>query len=80
VTLDAFGPRHFAVNFGLMFWALAFASYAGPRLAASVAQANEGIYKQAFLVAAALTVVGLILAIANTWLGRRKTATAGAPV
>jgi MFS transporter, OFA family, oxalate/formate antiporter len=80
VTLDAFGPRHFAVNFGLMFWALAFASYAGPRLAASVAQANEGIYKQAFLVAAALTVVGLILAIANTWLGRQKTATAGAPV
>jgi OFA family oxalate/formate antiporter-like MFS transporter len=71
VTLDAFGPRHFAVNFGLMFWALAFASYAGPRLAAGVAQANDGVYKQAFLVAAALAVVGLFLAFANTWLGMR---------
>ena len=75
-TLDAFGPRHFAVNFGLMFWAMAFASYAGPRLAATVVVANNGVYKEAFLLAAGLTVIGLILGIANTWLGRRKTATA----
>jgi OFA family oxalate/formate antiporter-like MFS transporter len=75
VTLEAFGPRHFAVNFGLMFWAVAFASFAGPRLAAAVAEANDGLYKQAFLLAAALTTLGLILAVVNTWLGRRKAAT-----
>ena len=75
VTLDTFGPRHFAVNFGLMFWTLAFASYAGPRLAATVVEANDGVYKEAFLVAAALTVLGLILAVFNTWLGRRRAAT-----
>jgi len=76
VTLDAFGPRHFAVNFGLMFWTLAFASFAGPRLAATVVDANDGVYKEAFLLAAALTGLGLLLAVVNTWVARRKAATA----
>lgn len=74
-TLEAFGPRHFAVNFGLMFWAMAFASFAGPRLAAAVLQANDGMYRQAFLVAAALSALGLIFAVVNAWL-RRRTAVA----
>lgn len=71
VTLDAFGPRHFAVNFGVMFWTLAVASFVGPRLAASVAQANDGEYTQAFLVAAVLTVVGLVLSTVYAWHSRR---------
>jgi OFA family oxalate/formate antiporter-like MFS transporter len=79
VTLEAFGPRHFAINFGLMFWSLAFASFLGPRLAAAVVEANDGVYKEAFLLAAALTGLGLILAVFNTWLGRRKAATSIAP-
>lgn len=78
VTLDNFGPRHFAVNFGIMFWAVAVASFVGPRLAAAVAEANDGAYDQAFLVAAALTVLGLLLTATYIWLSPRKAAeTAG---
>jgi len=35
VTPEAFGPRHFAVNFGMMFWAVAAASFTGPRKVAA---------------------------------------------
>jgi MFS transporter, OFA family, oxalate/formate antiporter len=72
MTLDAFGQKHFPVNFGIMFLTVGVASYAGPRLAATVAEANDGVYKQAFLIAALMTVVGLILAAAYVWLSRRK--------
>ncbi len=76
VSLDAFGPRHFAINFGLMFWTLAFASYAGPRIAASVVQANDGVYKEAFVLAAGSTAVGLVIAVVHVLLERRKAAPA----
>lgn len=62
MTLDTFGPRHFAVNFGIVYLAVGIASYVGPRLGAAVAEANDGVYRQAFLVAAILTVAGLVLA------------------
>jgi len=71
MTLDTFGPRHFAINFGIMYLAVGVASYVGPRLAAAVAEASDGIYKQAFLLAAILTVVGLALAVAYGRLRRR---------
>jgi len=77
VTLDTFGPRHFAVNFGLMYLAVSVASYVGPRLAAAVAEANDGAYKQAFLVAALLTVAGLVLAVVYTRLGRSYSSAPG---
>jgi len=72
MTLDTFGPRHFAVNFGIMYLAVSVASYTGPRLAAAVAEANDGAYAQAFLVAAILTVAGLVLAAVYAWLARAR--------
>jgi OFA family oxalate/formate antiporter-like MFS transporter len=72
VTLDAFGPRHFPVNFGVMFLSVAVAAYAGPRLAAAVAEANDGAYKQAFLVAAVMTLVALVLAAVYALIARRR--------
>ncbi len=74
VTLDAFGTRHFPVNFGIMFLSVAVASFAGPRLAAAVAQANEGAYNQAFLIAAIMTLVALALAGVYAGITRRKDA------
>ena len=76
MTLDAFGQEHFPVNFGIMFLTVGVASYVGPRLAAAVTEANNGAYKQAFLIAALMTVVGLILAAVHLWLSRRKAAVA----
>jgi OFA family oxalate/formate antiporter-like MFS transporter len=77
VTLDAFGPRHFAVNFGIMFLTMAVASFVGPRLAAAVAEANGGVFKQAFLIAAVLTMAGLALAVAYVWWSRRARPAGG---
>jgi OFA family oxalate/formate antiporter-like MFS transporter len=79
VTLDAFGARHFPVNFGIMFLSVAVASFAGPRLAAAVAQTNEGAYNQAFLVAAIMTLVALALAAVYAGITRRKSASEPCP-
>jgi OFA family oxalate/formate antiporter-like MFS transporter len=80
VTLEAFGPKGFAVNFGIMYLTMAVASYAGPRLAAAVAEADGGAYKRAFLVAAALTAAGLLFAGVRIWLARRgSSARPGSP-
>ena len=78
VALDTFGPKHFSVNFGILFLAVAVASYAGPRLAATVAEANGGLYRPAFLIAAIMTVAGLCLMVAYVALTRRKPALAAA--
>jgi OFA family oxalate/formate antiporter-like MFS transporter len=72
VALDAFGVRHFSVNFGILFLVVAVAAYAGPRLVAAVAKANSGDYSPAFLIAAVMTAVGLCLAIAYVVLSRRQ--------
>ena len=74
VTLDAFGPRHFPVNFGIMFLSVAVGAYAGPRLGATVAEANDGAYEQAFLVAALMTLFALVLAVIYALITRRRDA------
>lgn len=76
VTSDAFGPKHFSVNFGIMFLTVAVGSYAGPRLAAAVAEANGGAYSAAFLISAVMSVAGLGLAVLYAALSRRKVAPA----
>ncbi len=72
VTLDAFGPKHFPVNFGIIFLSVAVASFVGPRLGAAVAEANGGVYGQSFLIAALMTGAGLVFAAAYVWLSRRR--------
>ena len=61
VTADAFGPTYLGVNFGIMFFTVAISSFVGPRLAAVVADANGGSFSKAFLIAAAVSVLGLVL-------------------
>ena len=50
VTAEAFGQRHLGVNFGIMFLTVAEAAYAGPRLAAQVAEADGGGFSRAFVI------------------------------
>ncbi|MCX8032628.1 MAG: OFA family MFS transporter [Thermoleophilia bacterium] len=73
LTLETFGPRDFNFNYGIMYLTVGVAAYVGPRLAATVAQANSGDYEQAFMVAAVLAGIGLGLALAYIGLRWRKT-------
>lgn len=73
VTADAFGTRHLGVNFGIMFLTLGAASVIGPRLAAVIAQNNNGEYSQAFLFAVAFSVIGVMLAVAGWYKNSRGT-------
>lgn len=63
LTADTFGAKNNGVNYGFMFCGFAVAGYFGPRLAATVKVANNGDYTQAFVAAAALSVIGIILTI-----------------
>lgn len=71
VTADTFGLKYLGVNFGIMFLTIAIAAFVGPRLAAIVRETQNGDYSLAFLIAAALCGLGLLLTIAAQ--RRRKT-------
>jgi len=61
LTADSFGPKNNGVNYGIMFFGFAIGAYVGPVLAATTKAANNGAYTNAFLIAAALSIVGIIL-------------------
>lgn len=61
LTADAFGPKNNGVNYGFMFTGFALGGYIGPMMAASIKTANNGDYSMAFLLAAAMSVAGIIL-------------------
>lgn len=63
LTADTFGVKHLGVNFGIMFLSVSVAAYAGPRLAAVVKETNNGDYSLAFVIAALLSLIGLMIAI-----------------
>lgn len=71
LTADAFGPKYLAVNFGVMFLPFGVAAFIGPRLAA-VVKASSGNYSQAFLIASALSCVGIIMAIVSSMMLKRR--------
>lgn len=72
VTADAFGTRHLGVNFGIMFLTLGIASVIGPRLAAVIAQNNQGNYAEAFMIAASFSIVGILFTIGVLLKNRRS--------
>jgi OFA family oxalate/formate antiporter-like MFS transporter len=61
LTADTFGSKNLPINFGFVFLAFAVAAYFGPRIAAQIKMANNGDYSQAFVLAAALGAVGIIV-------------------
>ena len=60
-TADRFGQKHQSINYGVMFIGFAIAGLIGPNVA-SAAYLNSGSYNTAFITAAVLCVLGLILA------------------
>jgi OFA family oxalate/formate antiporter-like MFS transporter len=63
ITADTFGPKNLGMNYGVMFTAFGVAAFVGPRLAATVKEAHQGDYAYAFLIAAASSLVGIILTV-----------------
>lgn len=61
ITADMFGSKNLGMNFGMIFTAFGVAAYVGPRLASYFKEINQGDYTQAFLVAAGLSVIGIML-------------------
>lgn len=61
ITADLFGAKHVSENYGVMYLAFGFAGLIGPQLA--VRLGKNGSYSQAFLVAAVLSAVALLMAL-----------------
>ncbi|MBP2653835.1 MAG: yhjX 2 [Firmicutes bacterium] len=73
VTADSFGAKHLGINFGIMFLTIGVAAYIGPRLAAVAKEANNGDYTQAFVIAGALSIVGIGLVLLAAYRQKKET-------
>lgn len=60
ITADNFGTKNLGINYGIMFTAYGLAAYVGPQLASVVKQSSGGDYSRAFLIASALSIIGII--------------------
>lgn len=61
-TAAQFGARNNSVNYGIMFIGFAAAGYFGPTIMTTLFKMN-GSYKMAFLVAASLAILGIVLTL-----------------
>lgn len=61
-TADQFGSANNSVNYGIMFIGFAMAGYFGPTIMKQVYY-GDGAYTRAFLIAAALSVAGIVLTV-----------------
>ena len=61
-TADQFGPRNNSVNYGIMFIGFALAGYFGPTTCGKIL-GSTGSYGTAFIVSAALALVGIALTV-----------------
>lgn len=64
LCIEQFGARNFGTNYGLMFTGYSIAALAGPRLGAAIGDAYGGNFDMAFIIAAGLSLVGAVVAIA----------------
>ena len=62
VTAHQFGAKNNSVNYGIMFIGFAAAGFFGPTIMSNIYE-NSGNYHNAFIVAACLAVVGIILTL-----------------
>ncbi|MDR3589627.1 MAG: OFA family MFS transporter [Negativicutes bacterium] len=70
ITADMFGSKNLGMNYGIIFTAYGTAAFIGPRLAARIKEINSGDYTQAFLIAAGLSIGGVLLTLIAQY--RRK--------
>jgi MFS family permease len=70
-TADQFGPKNNSVNYGIMFIGFALAGYFGPQIMAKTV-ASTGTYQQAFLIAACISVAGVVFTFLYRVLGKKS--------
>lgn len=70
-TADEFGPANNSVNYGIMFIGFAMAGYFGPTIMKQVYYGDNS-YTNAFLIAAALSVAGIMLTLLYRVVSRKK--------
>lgn len=63
LTADMFGPQNLGMNYGIINTAFGAAAFIGPRLASYFKEVNHGDYTQAFLIAASLSIIGVLLTL-----------------
>lgn len=61
ITADLFGAKNLSMNYGILFTSYGVAAFIGPRLAARVKEINNGDYSVAFITAAVLCTLAVIL-------------------
>lgn len=74
ITADVFGAKNLGMNYGIIFTAWGAAGYVGPRMAGHFKEINKGDYTQAFLIAAGLSVIGILLTYIVQYKKKKATA------
>jgi MFS transporter, OFA family, oxalate/formate antiporter len=58
---EKFGMKYYGVNYGVTFIGYSGAAFFGPRIANSVAAANNGMFTNAFYIALVISLIGFLL-------------------
>lgn len=61
LTADCFGTKNNGTNYGFLFLGFALGAVIGPVMAATIKSSNHGDYGRAFLVAALMSILGVLL-------------------
>lgn len=69
---EKFGMKYYGVNYGVVFIGYSGAAFFGPRIATSVASANDGNFTNAFYIALAISLIGLVLTFVYNALDKKS--------
>lgn len=61
LVMENYGPINQGVNYGIVFCGYSLAAFFAPKIAVSIAKNNHGNFSNAFYVAIAVAVIGLVL-------------------
>lgn len=64
LCIERFGTKYFGINYGLMFTGYSVAELFDPRLGAAIGDAHGGYFDIPYIIAAGLSLLGAIVAIA----------------
>lgn len=72
LVAEKFGMKYYGINYGVTFIGYSMAAFFGPRIAAQVADAHNGDFTQAFYIALAISLFGIVLALFFKWYENRN--------
>lgn len=74
ITADNFGAKYLGMNYGVLFTAFGVAALTGPTFAAKISEMNNKDFSQAFLIAAGLCALGIVLVLIAMARHKKQTA------